>query len=161
MMPIDIVLVDSNIWLYAYAKARQKEYEEIHQLARSFFQNLIQNPKIKIATTSYHISEIIDLLRKANVDKQTRIEIFEGFKSAKFIIKELVIDDIEVCFKQSLHSGIHIYDYLVVLPLKGMVSKIYSADNHFQHQDFKEIAEVVNPISPWILGEGRRPIKRK
>ncbi|MBU0566945.1 hypothetical protein KJ693_06550 [bacterium] len=69
--------------------------------------------------------------------------------------------DIEVCFKKSLDSGIHIYDYLVALPLKGMVSKIYSADAHLQHQDFKEIAEVENPLFPWILVEGRKPVKEK
>jgi len=82
-MPTEIILVDSNIWLYAYAKARQKEYEKIHLLARSFFQNLIQDSRIKMAVTSYQIAEIIDLLRKANVDKQTRIEIFEGFKNTE------------------------------------------------------------------------------
>lgn len=51
-MPTETILVDSNIWLYAYAKARQKEYEEIHQLARSFFQNLIKDQEIKIAVIS-------------------------------------------------------------------------------------------------------------
>ncbi len=48
---------------------------------------------------------------------------------------------------------------LVALPLKGIVDRIYSADDHFSHGDFKEIAEIINPLGDWILREGRKPQK--
>jgi hypothetical protein len=78
-----------------------------------------------------------------------------------FFIKELTAKDIAFSYKKSKVSNIHIYDYFVAIPLKGIVTKIYSADDHFQHKDFKEIAEIINPIAPWILREGKRPEKSK
>ena len=63
-------------------------------------------------------------------------------------------------FQKSLVSSIHIYDYLVVFPLKGRVDKIYSADEHLFHSDFTSVAEVENPLEDWILVEGRKPEKR-
>ncbi len=105
------------------------------------------------------MAEIMELLRKGQVEKDQREELFESFMTEKFLKIEITIDHITACFHKSLTSGIHIYDYLVALPLKGIVSEIFSADDHFQHHDFKEISTVINPLNPWILREGRIPTK--
>jgi len=154
------IIIDTNLWYYAYVEPKEIDYIEIHKKANEFLKEIVIKPEIIIAITTYQISEILDTLRKGGVDRSIRLELFEGIKSKRFTIKELSLADIESCFKKSLDSGIHIYDYLVTLPLRGLVTKIYSADTHLQHQDFKEIAEVENPISPWILIEGRRPFKQ-
>ncbi|MFQ5688235.1 MAG: hypothetical protein ACE5GV_16420 [Candidatus Scalindua sp.] len=79
--------------------------------------------------------------------------------SEKFLRVEIAIDNVKDCFYKSLASNIHIYDYLVALPLHGIISEIYSADDHFQHDDFKAIATINNPLFPWILREGKIPYR--
>jgi len=121
---------------------------------------MLINPEVILTITTFQISEILDLLRKGGVERSIRLELFESIKSKKFIIKEITLANMESCFKKSLDSEIHIYDYLVTLPLEGLVTKIYFADAYLQHQDFKEIAEVENPLFPWILVEGRKPVRQ-
>jgi len=152
-------LIDSNIWHYAYIIPANKSFLEIHTKALTFLEDALSNESITIATTHYHIAEIMDLLRKGKLEESHREKIFNGFMTPKFKIIGLSTKILKLCFQKSLASGIHIYDYLVALPLKGVVTEIFSADDHFQHQDFKEIATVTNPLSPWILREGRLPIK--
>lgn len=136
----------------------ETNYLELHKSAEKFLEDTLSDPEIVIAITSYQMVEILDLLRKTGVNPDVRKEIFAGFKTDKFKIKVIGLYDIESCLFKSLVSNIHIYDYLVALPFKGVVERIYSADSHFQHQDFTEIAEVINPLSPWILTEGKKPI---
>ena len=105
------------------------------------------------------MAEILDLLRKGNLKAEIRKDVFDSFKTSKYQLLEITIEQTEFCFQKSLASGIHIYDYLTVLPLRGIITEIFSADDHFQHKDFKKIAKVTNPLSPWILREGRIPEK--
>jgi len=98
------------------------------------------------------------MLRRGGMSKVQRKIISENFGLAKFKIMPLLNNHVVEAFQKSSISNIHIYDYLVVIPVKEIVSKIYSADDHFQHEDFKAISEVINPLSPWILREGRGPI---
>ena len=154
------IIIDTNIWHYAYVEPKEEGYLKIHEQARKFLKDTLLNPEITVAITTHQISEILDLLRKGGVSRLVMLELFEAIKSKKFIIKELTAADIESSFKKSLDSGIHIYDYLVTLPLKGLVEKIYSADAHLQHKDFKDIAKVENPVFPWILKEGKKPVQQ-
>lgn len=157
---IDHILIDSNIWYYAYIQSTKKdEYQELHTRANDFLIHKLADNSISIAITSYQIAEIMELLRKGKIKKETRKELFYSFMTEKFLNKEIPIDQVKACFEKSIVSNIHIYDYLVALPLKGIISTIYSADDHLQHEDFKKIATVSNPLSPWILREGRIPIK--
>jgi hypothetical protein len=81
--------------------------------------------------------------------------------SEKFLRFEIAIDNVKDCFYKSLAFDIHIYGYLVALPLHGIISEIYTADDHFQHDDFKAITTINNPFSPWILREGKIPYRTK
>ena len=152
-------LIDSNIWHYAYITPANESFSEIHTKALTFLEDALSNESITIATTHYHIAEIMDLLRKGKFEKSHREKIFNGFMTAKFKIIRLSTKTLRSCFQKSLASGIHIYDYLVALPLKDIVTEIFSADDHFQHQDFKDLAKVTNPVYPWVLREGRPPIR--
>lgn len=151
------MLIDSNIWYHAYILSEKEEFKEIHNKAVLFLAEKLNNDSVIIALTSYQVVEIMELLRKGQVDRGRIKELFDSFNTDKFQILEVSFEDISHCIHKSLISGIHAYDYLVALPLKGIISVIYSSDDHFQHPDFKEIASVVNPISPWILREGKVP----
>jgi predicted nucleic acid-binding protein len=158
-MLIKSILVDTNIWHYAYVIPSKEDFQQIHTTSFEFISKILQNDDIEIAITTYQIAEIMDLLRKQSMTIPKREIVFNLFKTDKFFITDINFETIEHCFHKSLVSNIHIYDYLVALPLKGVVTEIYSADDHFQHQDFKEIAPVINPLHPWILREGRIPSK--
>jgi len=56
----------------------------------------------------------------------------------------------------SSKSNIHVYDYLVGYPLRGIIDKIYTADEHFQHSDFQKICQISNPLTPWFITEGKQ-----
>jgi len=154
-----ICLIDSNIWFFAYTAPKSNEYAEIHKKSSQFLESILLNNTIIIGISFYQIAEIMELLRKRNLSKELRNKIFQSFKREKFHIIPLNMNHLELSFNKSLASNIHIYDYLVALPLKDMVTEIYSADDHFQHPDFKEIAPVTNPLHPWILREGRIPVR--
>lgn len=153
------ILVDTNIWHYAYITPKEPEFMEIHESSKSFIANLLLDGSTRIALSTYQVGEILELFRKDGMGANLRKELLEDFYKEKFLIKDLSPSLVKSCIEMSISSNIHVYDYFVVLPLKGLIKKIYSADDHFQHQDFKSLAEVINPLSPWMLKEGCKPQK--
>ncbi len=156
----ETILVDTNIWHYAYFEPDVEEYKEIHKTAKKFLDEKLDDDFCLIAISLYQIGEIIELFRKTNIDKEIRLHLIESFKEEKFILHNFTQDIINESLNKSTNSNIHVYDYFVVLPVKDIIDKIYSADDHLQHEDFKSICEVINPLKPWILREGRKPKKQ-
>jgi len=111
-MPINFVLVDTNIWHFTYVKPKEQDFVKIHDLATKFLSKVLSDNTIKITITNYQIAEIIELLRKNQVEVEKRRRLLNDFKKDKFLNK-----------------------------------------------DFKEVADVENPLYPWILREGKKPIK--
>jgi len=154
------IAIDTNLWLYLYIEPIDEESKELHSQTKRFLIPILKDPEITVCLSSYQVSEVLEVLRRMSVSLEIRDHLLQDFLSEGFFIKELTVENVTLSYKKSRISNIHIYDYLVVIPLKGIITKIYSADDHFQHKDFQEIAEVINPISPWILREGRRPERR-
>ncbi len=151
------VLVDTNIWHFALVRPREGEYEPVHRMARSFLSSIMADQNVRVAQSSYQTAEVLEVLRKSGVGVEARSSLLEDFTKGKFFVKELSFLTVQVAARDSSTSNIHIYDYLVAYPLRGIVTRIYSADAHFTHPHFRELAEVVNPLSPWLLVEGKRP----
>lgn len=122
------ILIDTNIWHFAFVKPTEDEWE------------------------------IIEVLRRSGVDLKTREGLIKDFDTGKFFVKDLTFDAVRDALKDAAKSHIHVYDYLVAHPLKNIVERIYSADDHFQHEHFR-YAEVVNPVMPWVLREGIKPFR--
>ncbi|MBU1261766.1 PIN domain-containing protein [bacterium] len=156
----DSIAIDTNLWLYSYIEPTDEESEKLHGHAKKFLVPILKDPEITICLSSYQLGEILEVLRRMSTSQEIRDHLLQDFLSEGFFIKGLTVENVTLSYKKSRISNIHIYDYLVAIPLKGIITKIYSADDHFQHKDFQEIAEVINPISPWILREGRRPERR-
>lgn len=147
------------MWHFALVKPREKEFQEIHTLAREFLLHILSDRGLRIALSSYHMAEILEVLGRSGIDIDTRMKLLQDFRTAKFYIRELLPETVERALTHSFESKIHIYDYLTVYPLEGIVTRIFSADRHLQHHHFKRIAEVVNPLYPWTLQEGVQPMK--
>lgn len=118
-MPIKI-LIDTNIWHFAYVTPKELQYKELHQRAKEFLFNKLNEKGLKIFLTSYQVSEILEILRKGNVDKEIRKHLIELMETAMFSIIDIEFSIVKDSFRKSLNSNIHIYDYLITLPLKGI-----------------------------------------
>ncbi len=162
-MKIDKILTDTNIWHYSYIEPIETDYIELHNKANKFLSLKISDENTVIYLSNYQIAEMLEMLRKGQVDIEKRNNLLEDYKSKpkKFRIINFGIKIIQECYEGSKKSNIHIYDYLIAYPLKRKINKIYSADDHFQHKNFTSICEVINPLQPWILREGRKPIKQE
>ncbi len=153
------ILIDTNIWHFAYIIPQDKVYLYIHKKAKDFIEKTLKDIDIKIVISEYQIIEIISLLNKYEFDNDSLLKIFNDFYTEKYEIYKTNKKILEEAIKKSTESKIHLYDYLVVLPGKDAIDKIYSADGHFQHKDFTSICEVINPLG-WILREGKNPVKK-
>lgn len=153
------VLVDSNLWFHALTEPRDESHRDLHASAEQFLRTVLTDPQVVVALSVYQIAEILDLLRKAGVPQLRRDALAEDLRSPKFVLREIPVATVFECFRLSAQSGIHIYDYLVAVPLRGIADRIYSGDDHFQHPHFTAIAPVENPVAPWHLREGTRPTR--
>lgn len=154
------ILIDTNIWHFALVKPIEEEFLEIHDLASTFLSSVLSDSNVRIALSCYQISEILEVLKRAKISVDTRLKLLEDFEKGKFFVKPLDFQAVISAVKDSAKSNIHVYDYLVAYPLRRLINRIYSADAHFKHPHFQDIAEVKNPISPWILTEGKKPEKQ-
>lgn len=153
------VLVDTNVWHFAFVRPIEEPFIEIHNLASGFLSSILSDSNTRIALSCYQVSEILEVLRRSKLSINFRLKLLEDFEKAKFFVKALNFQMVKEAAKDSSKPNIHVYDYLVVYPLTGIVDRIYSADQHFMHPDFRKIAEVNNPLSPWFITEGKRPTK--
>ncbi len=153
------IIIDTNIWEFAYAETEEPKFKEICKTAKDFLNSIRNEPEINILINSYQICEIIEVFRKVGISLQMREKFFDAYKQGAFLRKELSVNDVESAIKESLSSSIHIYDYLVVYSWKDIVTTIYSADDHFMHQSFISIAKVINPLEGWVITEGKKPKK--
>lgn len=152
-----LVLVDTNIWQFAFVKPRESEFVQIHELAKSFLSGLLDDNRVRIAASAYQVAEIMEVLRKSGADEETRNQVRLDLGTTKFYVRDLSLNDVVKAAIDSSKSSIHIYDYLIAYPLRGIITRIYSADGHFKHPDLSSVAEVVNPLAPWRVTEGKRP----
>ena len=153
------VLVDTNIWLHGLTRPRDPAYTDLHRAAEAFLDAVLRDPATRVAVSAYHIAEILEILRKSGLAEAERAKLAVKFKTGKFLIREITSDIVFECLDRSSRSGIHVYDYLVALPLRGQIDRIFSGDDHFLHPDFTSIAPVENPVAPWRLREGQKPAR--
>jgi hypothetical protein len=153
------VLVDTNIWHFGLVKPMEEPFLEIHNMANTFLTSVLLDPDTRIGLSCYQVGEILEVLRRSGMPVDSRLRLLEDFKKGKFFVKPLDPPTVTSAAKDSMQSNIHIYDYLVAYPLKGVVTRIYSADAHFNHKDFRKIGEIVNPLSPWVVLEGKSPAR--
>ena len=72
-------------------------------------------------------------------------------KSTRTIVVEVKKRHYKEALRLSSLSGIHIWDYLCIIPLKELIDIAYTNDKHFLHPTIKSlIPRVENPIGKWI-----------
>lgn len=157
----DRVGVDTNIWEYAYVEETDvADADVLHSEARRFLEALLADTNRAIVLSQYQVIEILDVLRKAGASSRIRDALYDLFATAKCQVVPHEYPLIGEALTMSQASGIHIYDYIVALPLRGLVGTFYTADRHFDHPHFRAMFNVVNPLS-WVMREGQRPMRKR
>ena len=155
------VFIDTCIWSLAYKIPRKnrfkgeeeyKEALELHIKASEFLKKNLEDNIIYM--TYFQVMEIFHVLGFRGTKLQLKIakSITDYIlKSPKIVKVEIPPTIYKKCLELSAETGIHIWDFLCILPLKDLIDKAYSMDKHFQHKVFKELGiHVENPFGIWI-----------
>jgi predicted nucleic acid-binding protein len=154
----EAALVDTQLWEYACLQ-QVASPSGVHSEAATFLDRLFSDPGTQVHVTAYQMAEIMEVLRKAGLPEAARRTTLAVLQTNCQCV-DLDADVALECVELSLRSGIHVYDYLVAVPLRGLVDVIYSADRHFlQDPEFGAVAPVVNPVT-WEMQEGQPPRPR-
>jgi len=155
------IFIDTQLWIYAFKKpqregfASNEEYEkaiQMHSKAVKFIHNTLLNHIVCI--TTHQLAEIFHALafRGIKMDSRQALNIIEKImKSARTVIVEVKKRHYKEALRLSSLSGIHVWDYLCIIPLKELIDVAYTNDKHFLHPTIKSlIPKVENPVGEWI-----------
>lgn len=154
--------IDTEIWIFAQkipdlSKFQDKsEYSKalrLHEKASKFLNEKIY--KSDIYMTNHQLCEIFHALafRGMKLPRDFVSKYCNQLLSSEFMHWYQVLDShIKQAIEFSIKSGIHIWDYICVLPLYNDVQVIYSCDEHFKHKTFQSLGpSIKNPLEEWII----------
>lgn len=147
------ILIDTRIWVLALKLPLFKETDFDYPLsikARECVDENLKNNGILIS--SQLASEIYSVL----TTRGRKLPSAQAAKLVKDILerenvtyKVISIEVFKRAMDLSAESGIHIWDFLVVLPFEGEIDLIYTMDPHFRDKSLNQIAKIENPIGVW------------
>jgi predicted nucleic acid-binding protein len=155
------IFVDTQIWVYAFKRplregfASSGEYEEalqMHGKATEFLRDALLNHVIYI--TTHQLAEIFHALafRGVRMDSRQALDLVEKIaRSSRTVVVEVRRRHYREALRMSSLSGIHVWDYLCILPIKDLIEAAYTNDKHFLHPTIKSLLpKIENPIGRWI-----------
>jgi predicted nucleic acid-binding protein len=153
------ILIDTRIWGLALKSPYYTDADSVKELsvqAKAFVSEHLQNDILCIS--SQLLAEIFHVLteRGRKIPKSKAEELVRDIAQESEAIyrnpDKLIFQE---AIELSRKTCIHIWDFLIVLPFKGEVERIYTMDPHFKSCKELQIAQVENPIGVWE-GEGAR-----
>lgn len=155
------VFIDTEIWIFSKKKPTPEKFskksdfqnaQKLHEKAKEFLK--IQINQNEILMTYHQISEIFHILgfRGTRVPLDSVQRYCSQLLTSEFIYwYQNTIEHINKALEISSQSGIHIWDYLCVLPIYKGIDMIYTCDEHFKHASFQSLGPLIeNPIGDWI-----------
>lgn len=156
-----MLFIDTQIWVFAQKKPKKEKFAEIdifkeflknHNEAKTFLRDKLQ--KEEIAMTYHQLGEIFHSLafRGDKLSLEFCMNYCKQLLYAQFLhFYPTTRNHIKRCITLSNDTGIHIWDYICVMPLIHEISEIYSCDIHFQHDTFKKLGKpIINPLERWM-----------
>ena len=155
------IMIDTEIWSLSVKKPLRDKFSskegydkaiEIHDKARMLVKNALSNDTIYMS--AHQIAEIFHVLayRGTKLPLQFAKKYIKSLIDAKEIVKiEVTWTDFLESIRLSSMSGIHIWDFLCVVPIAEYIDRAYSIDKHFQDPIFKELGiHIENPLGYWM-----------
>jgi len=157
-----LVFIDTRIWILSRKTPDVAKYPdpdeyqqalENHERADEFLTRALQDKEI--AMTFHQLSEIFHVLAfRGNKLPKDYVAAYCNQLLQEEFIRWYVItaDHVKESIRLSKESGIHVWDYLCVIPLVQDVDIIYSCDKHFSQPSFTSLGPPVeNPMSEWLM----------
>lgn len=148
------ILIDTRIWVLVlklpFMPVTDTDFETAKKAKDWIVKEFVDSNKILFS--SQLISEIFHVLTRRGrklPSKQAELLLLEILEKNFVFFKPVAKDTLREAIKISSGSGIHIWDYLVVLPFQGEVDIIFTMDPHFQDDSFRKIARIDNPLGIW------------
>ncbi|MEX2683645.1 MAG: hypothetical protein Q6373_018865 [Candidatus Sigynarchaeota archaeon] len=156
-----MIFIDTQLWIYAQKEPdpnrfpTKVEYERMlgfHQKADSFLQRQVKQSVI--AMTYHQLAEIYHDLafQGQRIDNDFCAQFCSTMLRSRFMKWfPMTETHIQESLRLSTKSGIHVWDYLCILPVIQNVDVLYTCDSHFQHETFTSFQRPIhNPVGEWI-----------
>jgi len=156
------IMIDTEIWSLSVKKPLRDKFSskegydkaiEIHDKARMLVKNALSNDTIYMS--AHQIAEIFHVLayRGTKLPLQFAKKYIKSLIDAKEIVKiEVTWTDFLESIRLSSMSGIHIWDFLCLIPIKKYIEVMYTLDKHFTHEVFKKFGiKIINPFGSWKI----------
>jgi len=155
------VFIDTQLWVYAFKEPRREGFASdgeygravrMHGKAAEFLRDALLRHTVYV--TTHQLAEIFHALafRGVRMDRGQALSIVEKIaRSSRTVVVEVRRRHYREALRLSASTGIHLWDYLCVVPLKGLVEVAYTNDKHFLHPTMKAlIPKIENPVGEWI-----------
>lgn len=155
------IFIDTELWNFAQKVpdnskfVNNSDFEkafELHKQSSEFIKQKINEDRISM--TYHQLCEIYHVLGfrgKRLPRKFVQTYCFQLLQGRFMDWYHITFTDIEHAITLSKQSGIHIWDYLCVLPLYKEVDILYTCDAHFKHASFQSLGPIIkNPLGNWI-----------
>lgn len=151
------VFIDTELWSFALKIPEETtDQEDViarHDKAYSFLDEKLQIDNIYLSTHQLH--ELFHALsfRGAKLDTNFTRQYIEHLLELQNVT---VVSNTIAHFKKSMilscKSGIHIWDFLCILPVINQVEIIYTCDSHFKNEVFDDFKKPIqNPLGEWLV----------
>ena len=153
-------MVDTEIWVFAKKRPLRSKFKsegeyakflKAHVAAQEFFREVF--PKLKIYMTAHQLAEIFHVLSF----RGARVPLSESIRLVKLIVEDpgivkvpVTCEHVRLAAELSAKTGIHIWDFLCILPVAGLVDVVFSCDKHFLEIGRLLGVRVENPIPIWV-----------
>jgi predicted nucleic acid-binding protein len=149
------IFIDTEIWSFGLKKPEENDSEEMKNrftIAHNFLMERIKNDEIFIST--HQIAEIFHVLSFRG--KKLPIEFSSSFiekltQMSNISIIPITKNHIKQAFSLCNDSGIHIWDFLCIIPITNNIEIIYTCDKHMKSKIFQNFKiPIQNPIDIWL-----------
>ena len=156
-----MIFIDTQLWVFAQKPPNKKKFRneetynqllQNHQISKTFIAQKVETEEISM--TYHQLGEIFHSLayRGDKISLKFCQKYCWQLLDSQFICwYPITQEHLKTCITLSTDSGIHIWDYICVVPLIKEIIEIYSCDAHFQHDSFQQFGKpIINPLNQWI-----------
>jgi len=155
------VFVDTEIWSFAQKtpvrekfedELEYKKFSKAHVKAKKFLKRILIEEIIYMSL--HQVAEIFHVLgfRGYKLPMDFVVGYVNDLLLSERIVKiPVTVSHVKEALKLSKESGIHVWDFLCIIPIKEYIDIIYTVDKHFLHETFQKLGiKIENPLKIWI-----------
>ncbi|MEW6608552.1 MAG: hypothetical protein AB1414_14090 [bacterium] len=148
-----MILIDTQVLTFAlkkiYIEVDNRELD-LFIKAEELLRKTLDNERVLISgqlvVELYHVLT----MRGRKIPRDHAVVLIKDLLEEKNVkYRDIQRNMITKAMELSAETGIHIWDFLVVLPFVNEIDTIYTTDPHFNNKKFTEYATIENPLRIW------------